>query len=95
MPILQQTPANPSQNYDLEKEALVNPFEARRFILIKRENNWTMEMRKQDNNPEQDIVIYGNNLTYMNCDKLTYATLLVKLFIQYSTHVSPQTENST
>jgi len=39
-----------------------------------------MEMRKRDNNQAKDVVRYGYNLTYIICDKLTYDTLVVKLF---------------
>ena len=36
----------------LRKMHLLTPLEAQRFYFIERENNWTMEMSKRDNNRE-------------------------------------------
>lgn len=47
MKILQHILAPPPMNYDHKKDGFVTPL------------NWSMEMRKRDNNQAKDVVRYG------------------------------------
>lgn len=69
---MQQSLATRPNNYDPKKDETVTPLEARKIFCHLKSKCWTSEMSKQGNNQARDVVRYGYNSTFMNCDKLTY-----------------------